>query len=132
MADKLTFELVAPERLVASEQVEMVTLPGEQGDFGVLPGHAPVLSILRPGLIVVQDEGRETRRIFVGGGFAEVTPQGLTVLAERPIDPLSIDRQRLDQDIRDAEEDVSDARDETARLAAERRLNELLALRAVL
>lgn len=132
MADKLTFELVAPERLVASEQVEMVTVPGEQGDFGVLPGHAPVLSVLRPGLIVVQDEGRETRRVFVGGGFAEVTPQGLTVLAERPIDPTGVDPAQLDQDIRDAEEDVGDARDDHARLAAERRLNELLALRAVL
>lgn len=132
MADKLTFELVAPERLVASEQVEMVTVPGEQGDFGVLPGHAPLLSILRPGLIVVQDEGREARRVFVGGGFAEVTPQGLTVLAERPIDPARIDRAQLDQDIRDAEEDVGAARDDHARLAAERRLNELLALRAAL
>ena len=82
MAD-LHFELVTPERLVRSEEVYMVVVPGTEGDFGVLAGHAPVLSTIRDGEIsVYRTQGAEPERIAIVGGFAEVSDKGLTVLAE--------------------------------------------------
>ena len=79
----LHFELVTPERLVRSEEVHMVVVPGSEGDFGVLAGHAPVLSTIRPGeLAIYRTAGGEPERIAVEGGFAEVNEKGLTVLAE--------------------------------------------------
>ena len=83
MADQVKFELVSPERLLLSEEVDSVVIPGAEGDFGVLPGHSRLISTIRPGVITVFEGGRTTDRIFVEGGFAEVTPQGCTVLAER-------------------------------------------------
>lgn len=82
MADTLTFDLVTPERLLLSEQVEMVIVPGSEGYFGVLPKHAPVISTLRPGVIDVHQGGAVTRQFFVAGGFAEVSATGATVLVE--------------------------------------------------
>jgi F-type H+-transporting ATPase subunit epsilon len=84
MAGTFTFELVSPERLLSSAQVAMVVVPGSEGDFGVLPGHAPVMSTIRPGVIeVYATEGTTpSARYAIEGGFAEVTPQGLTILAE--------------------------------------------------
>jgi F-type H+-transporting ATPase subunit epsilon len=80
----LKFELVTPERLVRSEEVHMVVVPGEEGDFGVLEGHAPVMSTIRDGAVVVYaSEGAQPEEIEVRGGFAEVNAHGLTVLAER-------------------------------------------------
>ena len=82
MAD-LHFELVTPERLVRSEEVHMVVVPGTEGDFGVLAGHAPVMSTIRNGaLAVYRTQGGEPELIAVEGGFAEVNEKGLTVLAE--------------------------------------------------
>ena len=81
--DKVLFELVSPERLLASEQVDMVVVPGAEGDFGVLPRHAPLLSVLRPGVVGLWQGNAETTRIFVAGGFAEVNEEGCTVLAIR-------------------------------------------------
>ncbi|MEE8560247.1 MAG: ATP synthase F1 subunit epsilon [Alphaproteobacteria bacterium] len=81
MAEKVEFELVAPEQLLFSASVDMVVVPGTEGDFGVLPGHAPLISLLRPGVIDVHDEGELSERIFVASGFAEVTPARCTVLA---------------------------------------------------
>ena len=82
MAD-LHFELVTPERLVRSEDVHMVVVPGSEGDFGVLAGHAPVMSTIRSGeLAVYRTQNGEPERIAVEGGFAEVNERGLTVLAE--------------------------------------------------
>lgn len=93
MADLLQFELVSPERLLSSGKVAMVVVPGTEGDFGVLPGHAPVMSTIRPGAIAIYeaDSNTLTRRIFVDGGFAEVTPQGLTILAESAMPVSDID-----------------------------------------
>ncbi|MCB1882801.1 MAG: F0F1 ATP synthase subunit epsilon [Geminicoccaceae bacterium] len=110
MADKLTFELVAPERLLASVEADMVVLPGEDGDFGVLAEHAPVVSLLRPGVISIYEGDRVDRRVFVAGGFAEVNPKGLIVLAEaaQPLDEMSAEKAR--QDLKDAEEDLADAK----------------------
>ena len=90
MADRVEFELVSPAKLLVSEPVEMVVVPGEEGDFGVLPGHAPVISLVRPGVIDIHEDGRVSRRIFVAGGFAEVTPERCTVLAEeaQPVEDI--------------------------------------------
>ena len=80
----LRFELVTPERLVRSEEVHMVVVPGTEGEFGVLEGHAPVMSTIRNGdLVIYRTSGGEPERIAVEGGFAEVNDKGLTVLAER-------------------------------------------------
>lgn len=132
MADKLAFELVSPERLLLSSQADMVTVPGSEGEMGVLAGHAPVLSTLRSGVISVQDDGRVMRRFFVRGGFVEVTAAGLTILSEEAVDLAEISRDQLLQDIRDAEEDISHAREEQTRLAAAERVNYLRAIEAAL
>ena len=93
MAELLNFELVSPERLLSSGKVAMVVVPGVEGDFGVLPGHAPMMSTIRPGAIAIyeNDSNTVTRRVFIDGGFAEVTPEGLTILAERALPVADID-----------------------------------------
>jgi F-type H+-transporting ATPase subunit epsilon len=120
MAEKLSFDLVSPEALLMSENVDMVTVPGADGDFGVMAGHAPVISTLRPGVVEIAGAPGGPARIFVRGGFAEVTPAGLTVLAEEAIPLDKLDTAMLEQKIKDAQEDVADAKsDETRRLAQE-------------
>lgn len=114
MADKLALELVSPERLLVSAEADMVVVPGSEGDFGVLSGHAPVISSVRPGVIEVHDEGKETERIFITGGFAEVTAESLTVLAEEAIPVAEMDREDLEQRLRNAEEDFEDAESDEA------------------
>ncbi len=132
MADKLHFDLVSPERLLLSENVDMVTVPGKEGDFGVLAGHSPMMTTLRPGVINVDEAGKPQRRIFVRGGFAEVTPSGLTVLAEYTIPVEELDQAKLDLEIGYAEEDVADARSDDARLVAQEKLDHLKQMRLVL
>src|ERR1700732_5597825 len=90
MADRVQFELVTPERLVLSTMVEMVVVPGTEGNFGVLPGHAPLISTIRPGTIEIYEGGTVTRQIFIVSGTAEVTPERCTVLADEavPLDTL--------------------------------------------
>lgn len=129
MADKLHFDLVSPERLLLSEGVDMVTVPGSEGDFGVLAGHAPVMAVLRPGVINVDDAGRPQQRIFVRGGFAEVTPAGLTILAENAIPLAELDAAALDGEIANAQEDVADAKSEETKLKAQEKLDHLKLLR---
>lgn len=131
MADKLAFELVSPERLLMSAEVDMVVVPGTEGDFGVLSGHAPVVSTMRPGVIDITDEKAETR-IFVRGGFAEVTPAGLTVLAEEAINLGEVDQAEMDQRIKNAQEDVADAKDDEMRAHAQAVLDNLQQVRASL
>ncbi len=92
MADKVQFELVSPERLLVSREVEMVVVPGSEGDFGVLPDHAPMISTVRPGIIEIHEGGAVTERIFVAGGFAEVTGERCTVLADEATPVKDIDR----------------------------------------
>jgi F-type H+-transporting ATPase subunit epsilon len=92
MADKVQFELVSPERLLVSREVEMVVVPGSEGDFGVLPDHAPMISTVRPGVIEIYEGGNVTDRIFVAGGFAEVTGERCTVLADEAVAVKDIDR----------------------------------------
>jgi F-type H+-transporting ATPase subunit epsilon len=99
--------------VLASVAADMVVVPGEEGDFGVLANHAPLLSLLRPGLIEIYDGSAVSRRIFVEGGFAEVNPNGLIVLAEaaNPLDELSLDEAR--SLLRNAEDDLADASEPT-------------------
>ena len=122
MADQINFELVSPEKLLLSEPVEMVVVPGVEGDFGVLPGHAPFVSNVRPGVIAVFAEGKVVQRIFVAGGFAEVTPERCTVLAEQALPVTDIDRGAAEADIRDAREDLAEAKDDAERGQLESRI----------
>ena len=105
MVDKVKFELVSPEKLLLSEDVAMVVVPGGEGDFGVLPGHALLISTVRPGIInVYGDEDRTvTQRIFVSGGFAEVTPERCTVLADEAMPVGEIDRAAAETEAKEAE-----------------------------
>ncbi|MGD9868247.1 MAG: F0F1 ATP synthase subunit epsilon [Hyphomicrobiales bacterium] len=132
MADTFQFELVSPERLLISQPARSVVVPGSEGDFQVLPNHAPVLSTLRPGLLDVVLEGGEERRIFVRGGFAEAGPETLTVLAELAVDAKDLDAAALGQHIKNAEEDVTDAKDDAARDRAQQTLDQLRLIRDTL
>ena len=118
---KVDFELVSPERLLASKAVDMVVVPGGDGDFGVLPGHSPLLSTVRAGVILVYDGREVSDRIFVAGGFAEVTRERCTVLAEVAMPVSEIDTASTEQDLRDAREDVAAATSDHERTNASRR-----------
>jgi len=131
MADKVAFELVSPEQLVMSIQADMVVVPGTEGDFGVLAGHAPLVSTIRPGVVNVYDEKNITR-IFVRGGFAEVTQAGLTILVEEATDLATVDRASIEGRIRNAQEDVTDAKDEISSKRAKSTLEHLQMLRDAL
>ncbi len=129
--EKVEFELVSPEELLVAETVEMVVIPGEEGDFGVLPRHAPMLSTVRPGVISIYENNAVRSRIFIAGGFAEVTPERCTVLAELALPVEDIDRGAAEGKLKDAREDLSDAKDEIARRAAERQIATYEAMLAV-
>ncbi len=123
MADlTIEFELVSPEKLLFSEPVEMVVVPGEEGDFGVLPRHAPMISSVRPGVILIYEAGKVKESIFVAGGFAEVTPDRCTVLAEQAMALDEIDRGAAEQQIKDAREHLEEAKTEVERKEAERQI----------
>lgn len=121
MADTLTFELVSPDRLLMAVDATQVSMPGGDGDLGVLPGHAPLITTLRPGIIAVEQAGAAEERVFVDGGIAEVANDRLTVMAEEAIMLKDLDRATLEQRIRDAREDAADAPDEDRRRQAEMR-----------
>lgn len=122
MADPISFELVSPERLLLSEDVDMVVVPGTEGDFGVLSGHTPLISTLRPGVIDTYSGSTVDKRIFVAGGFAEVTGERCTVLAEEAVMLGDIDRAATERRIVAAREALDAASSETARADAEMRL----------
>ena len=119
---KVAFELVSPERLLLSEEVDMVVVPGDEGDFGVLVRHAPMISTLRPGVIQVHDGGAVTESIFVAGGFAEVTPARCTVLAEEAVAVAEIDRAATEQRLSNAQDDLLDAKTDSEKAQAERHI----------
>ncbi len=131
MADKLHFELVSPERLLMSEDVDMVVVPGVEGDFGVLINHAPVVSTLRTGILEVHNDGAP-ERLLVRGGFAEVNPEGLTVLAEEAMLLSDVDRAALEADLKNANEDVADAKDEAQLTEANKTRDRLIEILGVL
>ena len=124
MAEPFQFDLVSPERLLLSEKVEQVVVPGSEGYFTVLKGHAPFMSTLRPGVLDVS-RGSGIERIFVRGGFADVNAEGLTILAARALPLAEVDAAALAEEVRNAEEDVTDAKDGAAKDAAELKLNQL-------
>jgi len=125
MAERVQFELVTPERVFAAEEADLVVVPGGDGNFGVLPGHAPLLSTLRPGVIDVYQGDKVTARVFVAGGFAEVAEERFTVLAEEAVAVEDIDaaaaaerletaRQALARLVGDGDEDIAAAEAEVA------------------
>jgi F-type H+-transporting ATPase subunit epsilon len=118
--DKVAFQLVAPERLLASVEVDMVVVPGAEGDFGVLPQHSLFMSVLRPGVIETYQGTQVSERIFVGGGFAEVNERGCTVLAEEAMPVAEIDVERARRRLSDAQDDLREATDDVARARRER------------
>jgi F-type H+-transporting ATPase subunit epsilon len=116
MADRVQFELVTPERLVLSTEVEMVVVPGSEGNFGVLPGHAPLISTIRPGMIeIYETRPNVSERIFVVSGIAEVTPERCTVLAEEAMAPSSLDRTAIEAELQVIEGNLPSLRDQVAR-----------------
>ena len=131
MAEPFQFELVSPESLLLSEPVDQVVVPGTEGYYTVLKGHAPHMSTLRPGVLDVV-RGNQTERIFVRGGFADVTASGLTVLAEQAIRLADLDPALIAGQVKDAEEDVADARDGATRDAAALRLHHLKEVQSAL
>jgi len=125
MADKIAFELVSPDRLLVSEDVDMVVVPGGEGDFGVLVGHQPMISTVRPGILEVQNAGAEDRRIFVNGGFAEITGDRCAVMTEEAVPVEELDRADLEQRIKDVEEDLKEARTDLERHLIDLKLSTL-------
>ena len=109
MADVFQFELVAPEKLIFSDDIEFVVVPGAEGDFGVLPGHALLLSTVRPGIIEIFENDKPKERFFVAGGFAEVTPERCTVLSTESVNLDDIDEAGARQRLEEAERDLSHA-----------------------
>ena len=104
---KVKFELVSPERLVLSEELNMVVVPGAEGDFGVLPGHSPMISSVRPGVINTYVDGTITSKIFVAGGFSEVTGSRCTVLAEVALPVDEIDRTLVEAELKECLEEIN-------------------------
>ena len=132
MAEAFQFELVSPERLLISEQVESVVIPATDGEMTVLARHAPVMTTIKPGVVTVQKAGGGTERYCVFGGFADILPSGCTLLAESAVSVASINRDDLAQRIQNAREDVADAKEEKTRTKAEEYLSHLLTLEAAL
>jgi F-type H+-transporting ATPase subunit epsilon len=127
----LHFEFVSPERVLFSGEVDQVDLPGVEGDMGILAGHAPLVTPLRPGILTIINGGSR-EAVVVVGGIAEVGPAGLTVLADRAVARDEFDTMMLAAKIKDAEEDVADATDDAQRDRLARRLEQLTTLQAAL
>jgi F-type H+-transporting ATPase subunit epsilon len=130
MADTFHFELTSPDQLVFSGEVEHVVVPGSEGEFGVLANHAPLIALLRPGILTIL--GPKEERFVVRGGFAEVNPKGLTVLADFAAPVEDVDRDMLAAQIKDLEEDVADTPAGHARDRASLRLHQLRGVQAAL
>jgi len=127
----LHFEFVSPESVLFSGDVDQVDLPGAEGDMGILADHAPMVTALRPGIVMVY-RGGAREPVVVTGGFAEVGPAGLTILANRAVARADFDTATLAAEIKDAEEDVADASDEAQRDKLAHHLDQLKALQAAL
>ncbi|MGD9537385.1 MAG: F0F1 ATP synthase subunit epsilon [Alphaproteobacteria bacterium] len=121
MADTFQFELVAPERLIYSDQAEMVVVPGSEGEFGVLPGHSPLISAVRPGIVEVYEYPaiKSKARFFVAGGFAEVTGERCTVLSNEAMPVEEIDKEAARERLAEAELALRDAQSDAEKAKAE-------------
>ncbi|HKG00401.1 MAG TPA: F0F1 ATP synthase subunit epsilon [Xanthobacteraceae bacterium] len=124
------FDLVSPEQLVFSGEVEHVVVPGSEGEFGVLAGHAPLVAMLRPGILKIL--GPNEQRILVVGGFAEVTGDALTVLADRAVPVEDVDPAAIAGEISDTEQDLAEAKDDRTRDRLTIKLDQLKAVQAAL
>lgn len=129
MADKISFDLVSPERLLLSEDAEMITIPGTEGEMGVMAGHAPVITTLRPGTIRVSGGASVTNAYFVAGGFAEINALKITVLAEEAVALTDLDATALEARIAVATETVATAKLEADRIKAQQVVDFLSTLR---
>ncbi|RWF84877.1 F0F1 ATP synthase subunit epsilon [Mesorhizobium sp.] len=127
MAEAFKFELVSPERLLVSEQVESVVIPGAEGEMTVMAQHAPVMTTIKPGVVTVKTAAGKEERYVVFGGFADILPSGCTLLAESAVAVGDIDRR-----IQEAREDAADAKDDEARSKAEQFLSQLTTLEGAL
>ncbi len=126
MAETFQFDLVSPEKLLMSDPVEQVTVPGADGQFTVLKGHAPFLSTLKPGILDITAEDGSSQQIYVRGGFADVNASGLTVLAEQAMPMEEVNAEIMAQQVTDAQEDLADAGDDAdKRAVAQKRLDDL-------
>jgi F-type H+-transporting ATPase subunit epsilon len=125
---KILFELVSPSRLLASSPVDMVVVPGTEGDFGALERHSPMIAAVRPGVLDVHEGGKVSSRVFLSGGFAEVTEERVTVLAEEaiPLADLTRELAAARQDL--ARQAANDAKTEHEKQQA----NRLLAIAAAM
>jgi len=132
MAEKIEFELVSPERLLVSESVDMVVVPGSEGDFGALARHAPMITSVRPGVIDVYEDDHVRERIFVAGGFAEVNETRVTVLAEEAIKVAELTAESVATRLRLAEEALEEADSDLTKAQAQRSLVVARALQAAL
>ncbi|AZO10783.1 MULTISPECIES: F0F1 ATP synthase subunit epsilon [unclassified Mesorhizobium] len=132
MAEAFKFELVSPERLLVSEQVESVVIPGAEGEMTVMAQHAPVMTTIKPGVVTVKTAAGKEERYVVFGGFADILPSGCTLLAESATHVNDIDRADLTRRIQEAKEDAADAKDDEARSKAEQFLSQLTTLEGAL
>jgi F-type H+-transporting ATPase subunit epsilon len=130
MVGTFKFEVVSPERILLSNDAEQVVAPGSEGEFTVLPGHAPVISLLRPGVIDVQLPEAKVQRLFVKGGFVEVEPERMTILTPRAIDLATMDAATIAEELRGAEEEFTNAKDDAGKRAAFAAVEQLKALQA--
>jgi F-type H+-transporting ATPase subunit epsilon len=127
----LHFEFVSPERVLFSGDVDQVDLPGLEGDMGILPNHAPLVTVLRPGILTIFRDGQREPMVVIGG-FAEVGPGGLTVLADRAVARDDFDTTVLASEIKDTEEDIADSQDAAQRDKLARKLEQLKSLQHAL
>jgi len=127
----LHLEFVSPEAVLFSGDVDQVDLPGIEGDMGILASHAPLVTALRPGVVTIIRDGKR-EPVVVIGGFAEVGPSGLTVLADKAVPRADFDMATLAAEIKDTEEDVADAKDDAERDKLSHHLGQLKALQAAL
>lgn len=128
MAESFQFELVSPERLLVSEQVESVVIPGAEGEMTIMANHAPVMTTIKPGVVTLKAASGQEERYVVFGGFADIPPTGCTLLAESAVSVKDLDRTDIARRIQEAREDVADAKDEGTRTKAEQFLNQLTTL----
>ncbi|MER9443522.1 F0F1 ATP synthase subunit epsilon [Mesorhizobium sp. M0195] len=132
MPEAFKFELVSPERLLVSEQVESVVIPGAEGEMTVMAHHAPVMTTIKPGVVTLKTAQGKEERYVVFGGFADIVPAGCTLLAESAVAVGDIDRADLARRIQEAKEDAADAKDDQTRSKAEQFLSQLTTLEGAL
>ena len=126
------FELVSPEKLLFTGEVEAVVVPGVEGQFTVMKDHAPAMTVLKAGIVEIEETPSKKSKLFVRGGFADVAGGGLTLLAEQATPIEQFDAAQLADEIKNAEEDLADAKTEAAKNLAAEKLDQLNELKTAL